>query len=167
MKYLDYVYIDESMRTQAEDTKYTADFVVGNESKDAGKKDENTEDIDDINIMLAKMNLNNYDKYLLSGNEDLTHLLNIKAAFEDSVQKFNESMKGTLEQIRFTLGEKLREKRILVQQFDGAYALMLKENEEESQKLMGIYFHSKKQLTRYIEETQSKDKKEIILDILN
>jgi hypothetical protein len=166
LKYLDYIYIDDAMRSMSDDFKYQVDFNYNTESKEAAKKEDGFDDSGDVSRELRRLNLTNYDKYLLSGNEDLRTLLEIKSVFEESVQKFNENVKNLVDTIRTKLLEVTVEKKNITDKYGAAYKKMVKENEDESQKLINSYFHSKKKLVRYIEETTSADKKEQIQNIL-
>jgi len=166
LKYLDYIYIDDAMRSMSDDFKFQVDFNYTNESKEAAKKEEGFDDSGEVSRELRKLNLTNYDKYLLSGNEDLKTLLEIKSAFEESVQKFNENVKNLVDTIRTKLAEVTVEKNSITDKYSAAYQKMIKENEDESQKLINSYFHSKKKLVRYIEEYTNADKREQIQNIL-
>jgi hypothetical protein len=159
LKYLDYIYIDDAMRSMSDDFKYQVDFNYIGEGKEPVKKEEGFDDSGEVSRELRKLNLTNYDKYLLSGNDDLNNLLQIKTAFEESIQKFNENVKNLIDNIRYKLQEVTVEKNGITHKYGLAYKKMVNENEEESQKLINSYFHSKKRLIRYIEETNNSDKK--------
>lgn len=161
LKYLDYVFIDDSMRTVADDFKYQTE--CGNEKEtrgENGKKEEGLEENDEVNHTLKELNLINYDKFLLSGNEDLTVFLNIKQVFEDCTIKLNENVKSLIETIRTKMVDVTNTKKKIKAQFEIAYKKMISENEVESQVLINKYFHSKKKLTRFIDETNFANKKE-------
>lgn len=160
LKYLDYVFIDEQMRNVPDECRYGNELLGDKDARDGAKKEEGVEDNDEVNRILKELNLINYDKYLLSGNEDLTIFLNIKQVFEDCTVKFNENIKNLIETIRTKMSEVTNQKKKIKSQFEVAYQKMVAENETESQMLIDKYFHSKKKLTRFIEETGFVNKRE-------
>lgn len=167
LKYLDYIFIDDSMRAAADDFKYQTEFTTDKDRGDGLKKEEGFEDNDEVNRTLKELNLINYDKFLLSGNEDLGHFLNIKQVFEDCTLKLNENIKNLIETIRGKMTEVTTFKKRIKGQFDSAYVKMIFENEAQSQALINMYFHSKKKLIRFIEETSSANKKDKTSEIFD
>jgi hypothetical protein len=167
LKYLDYVFIDEHMRNTPDEFKYGSELGGEKEARDNPRKEEAGEDNDEVNRTLKELNLINYDKYLLSGNEDLTTFLNIKHVFEDCTLKLNENIKNLIETIRGRMAEVVSQKKKVKNQFETAYRRMVVENEGESQNLIDKYFHSKKRLLLFIEETSFGNKREKTGQILD
>ncbi len=167
LKYLDYVYIDESIKSGADDYKYQADFNNYYENLEKTQKEEiiNFHN-DEIMNKMIEYKLINYDKYLLSGNEDLDELLNIKSAFEESTQKLNENIKNLIENIKLKMSEIVQLKIEKKEQFEEAFNKMKIQNEMESLEMIRIYQSEKKKLKRIIEETKSDEKKDKIDEIL-
>lgn len=63
------------MRAFSDDFKYMIEFNGTNDGKEAVKKDEGAEENGEVSQEMRKLNLIGYDKFVLSGNEDLSTLL--------------------------------------------------------------------------------------------
>ena len=166
LKYLDYIYIDEIVKAGSDDYKYKADFKnyfenLKNEHEGKIGNFDNNEILEKLN----KYHLMNYDEYLLSGNEDLDTLRSIPGSFEESLHKISENMKNLLEDIKNNITEIIKNKEFSILQFETAFDKMIKENEEQSLEFIRIYSSDKKNLIRFIDETQKSNKHEKIEEI--
>ena len=131
LKYLDYIFIDEAMRSLSDDFKYLIEFNGVVEGKELTKKEEGNDENGEVSQELRKINLIGYDKFLLSGNDDLITLLQIKSAFEESVMKLGESIKNLMDNLKFRIQEIITERNNITSQDQGAFNLKDKENEQE------------------------------------
>ena len=60
---------------------------------------------------LERYQLVNYDKVLLNSNKDMSVLLKIRSAFEESTQRLNESVKTLMELIKGKITDDFKEKK--------------------------------------------------------
>ena len=165
LKYFDYIFINESMKQMADDSKYLIEGIGSFEGKEGGKDD--VEGNEETMVELRKLNLICYEKYLLSGNHELSELLSIKTCFEDSIQKLSDNMKGLVESIRYQLNEVLKERKQITSKYESATKNMVLEGENEKDGLINSYFHSKKRVTRLFDlaNRDQNELKEVLAEI--
>lgn len=64
-----------------------------------------------VRSRLERYQLVNYDKVLLNSNKDMSVLLKIRSAFEESTQRLNESVKTLMELIKGKITDDFKEKK--------------------------------------------------------
>ena len=168
LKYLDYLYIDDTIKLLANDQKYVSDFknyFYAQENHETEEIESNQND--EIMVKLNQYHLINYDKYLFAGNKDMEVFLGIKTAFEESTLKLSENLKTLVDDIKEKLKIPFQDKNEAISKFESAFYKMIEENEKSSLQLIAKYEHEKKKLERLIYETKVDNKLEEIEFILD
>lgn len=150
LKYVDYEFIDDETREalKQEEEKYRVD-QADEEAKEEAKKTEDEE--------LRKMkeagieDLYQHEVRILEEPEDLVQCLKFKE-FDDTKQKFNESVKNLISNIRSAVFDIQKLKKKIVDKFDGLISALERDAETDKGTYVTAYMKKKKHCDRKIEQ---------------
>lgn len=150
LKYVDYEFIDEETREalKQDEEKYRVD-QADEEAKEEAKK------VDEVEYLKMKEagidDLYQHEIRILEEPDDLVQALKFKE-FDDTKQKFNESVKNLISTIKQSVFDIQKQKKKIVDKFDTLISALEKDAENDKNTYVNVYLKKKKHCDRKIEQ---------------